>query len=150
MASIEAQGELLNEFVGRTEPSPELVDRAQGLVEVWDEINQGPAMIYARAANETTYDKIDATDSKVMRGLYKAVIVGRASLSLLMDSPRIVKCMVSESSFERQLKREYGWTFHKPSPNPEYSRRPVPKKPIVDYARELIELKQNEGETVLA
>lgn len=149
MAVSETQGELLNEFVGRAEPSPVLVEKAQGLTELYDEINQGPAMIYARVANEATYDKIDTTDSKVMKGLYKAVIIGRASLSLLMDSPRIVKYMVNEGSFERKLKREYGWAFHKPSPNPEFSRRPVLKRPAVNYARELIEFKDREGEILL-
>lgn len=150
MAVAENQGELLNEFVGRTEPSPALVEKAHGLTELYDEINQGPAMIYARAANEATWDRVDATDSKVMKGLYTAVIVGRASLSLLMDAPRIVKYMVSEGSFERKLKREYGWAFLKPSPNPEFSRRPVLKRPAVNYARELIEFKDKEDEILLA
>ncbi len=94
--------------------------------------------MYVVAKNENDVDKMFKPDSSRFEStiLFTKMIV-RTAVGMSLMLPAIVSRTIRGSQFKHQLQKEYPVEFMVPSPNPEWSRRPVLKKPLEHYAEVL-------------
>ena len=130
---------ILNEFEGRRQPSDELVKRAKAYQATQDVYDTNPVSVWASISNTRDSEKLSETESKARRALIVAKIMGRTTIAMTVMSPTIVTDIVTGNRFDRQLRKEYPNEFTVPSPNPEWSERPVLTQPAEQIASALLE-----------
>jgi len=134
------QPELLNEFIGRQEPSEKLINRATDLQHTFDDFDLSPAVVRMRLSYDKFDDALEATDSPTKEALMRIRMAGRVATTVALSMPLIASFMINSSRFDKQLRKEYPRAFTKPNPNPDFSTKPVLKSSREHYVSEILEL----------
>lgn len=139
MASTE-QLDLLNPFIGRPEPSAELIARASALQDVYDNVLDSPSLVIFREAIERNDERYAATDSRIGRFLLGARRAGQVAMAVTANIDKCIRFVYTHTAFTSQLRREYGSAVLQPNPNPDFDSRPVLRKDVGYYAASILDI----------